>query len=290
MKKHHKIHWKTGLDVTPEVFVASDNYHIAERHLLGYCLAHYLYGIVPDGTFYLEKRIDYDNLCINSLSCAAVSRYGYVINIDNKKPFNKELNIPEVEEDEQYVVLTVNPFDATSADEEDDLVLPEYDLVLMSLNDTIENGIPVLKIFRDGAYWGIDKDYIPPSISLNSTDELVQRYNRIKNEINLIMDKLPEDYLLYPQALLLQFELDHYSLQESPHNLIMLLKKFCRIFQLFLKASKNIEDLPDLISFMKEEYNHLEIGKMMRLGIDSLMLVNQKIDEKPVDELVEIKV
>jgi len=290
MKKHHKIHWKTGLDITPEVFVASDNYHIAERNLLGYCLAHNLYGIVPNGNLYFEKRIDSNDLSISNLKCISISRYGYVIDIDDNNLFNKKIDLSDAEDDEQYVVLTVNPFTATSYDDDDTYVAPEYNIVLMSTNETIENGIPILKIFRDGSYWGIDKDYIPPSISLNSIDELAQRYNRIKNEINLIVDKIPEDYLFYPQVFMLQFELDNYSLQESPQEFIMLLKKFSRIFQMFLKASKNIEDLPDLMTFMEEKYNHLEIGKLIRLGINSLIAVNQKIDEKPVDDLVEIKI
>jgi len=290
MEKHHKIHWKTGLDITPEVFIASDNYHIAERNLLGHCLACNLFGVLSGGNFYLEKKADYDTISVKNLACLAISRFGYVINISNNNPFNGELDVSDAEDNEHYVVLTVNHYNAASSDYADNYVAPKYDLTLMKLGDIIEDGIPNLKIFRDDSYWGIDKDYIPPSISLNSTDELVQCYNRIKNEINLIVDKLPEDYLFYPQTLMLQLELDSYSLQEPPQDFVILLKKFCRIFQMFLKTSKNIEDLPDLISFMKEKYNHLEIGKLLRLGINSLMLVNQKIDEKPVDELVEIKI
>jgi len=290
MEKHHKLNWKTGLDITPEIFIASDNYHIFERNLLGYFLSCNLYGTIPDGKFYFEKKIENNKLFINDLECSAISRYGYLIRIDKDKIFNKELDLSKANETKYYVVLTVNPYSVISTNKEEDFVYPEYNLALITAKESIENGIPILKIFREGSSWAIDKDYIPPAISINAIDTIVQLFNRIKNETNFIIDKIPENYLFYPQLIMLQFEMNNFSLQETPKELILIMKKFLRIFQLFLKNTKNMENLPELIHFLEEKYNHLEIGNLLKLGINSLMLVNQKIDEKPVDELMEIKI
>lgn len=290
MENHLKIDWKTGLDITPEVFISSDNYHIADRNLLGHLLASNLYGVIPDETFYFEKRIDYDNVHISNLECVAVSKYGYIININSDNAFDKELDLSDADEDEHYVVLTVNPFVAIPSEYEEGFACPEYDLALKSKNDTIEEGIPILKIFRDGSYWGIDKDYIPPAMAINSVDKLIEKFNIIKNGISLIVDKLPEDYMFYAHTLLLQFQLNSFSMQETPQELIKILKQFCHIFKAFLKTTKDIDYLPDLNTFLEETYNHLEIGYLLQLGIKSLELINQKIDEKPAEVLEEIKI
>ena len=290
MEKHNKIDWKIGLDITPEVFIASDNHHIAERNRLGHLLACNLYGIIPDITFYFEKRIDYDNVHISNLKCLAISKYGYIINIGSDDTFDRDLALANATEDEHYVVLTANPFAPIPAQHDKNCAGIEYDLTLMSKKDTIENGIPILKIFKDGSYWGIDKDYIPPVVSLNAVDKLIEKFNIIKNCIQLIVNKLPENYMFYPHTLLLQFQLNSFSLQESPQELIKLLKQFCHIFKSFLKTTKNIDDLPDLQTFLEETYNHLEIGYLLQLAIKSIESVNQKIDEKPAEVLEEIKI
>ena len=291
MEKHHKIYWKKGLDITPEIFIASDNYHIAERNLLGRFSAFRLYGILPGRKFNIEKSIDNDNVYIKNLECLAITPNGYIINICQDMPFNKKLSFTEVAGEELYVVLTTNPYSIIPSENEENRVCPQYDIVLKRTQETINDGIPILKIYKNSAYWEIDNNYIPPSIALYAVDMLKQRYAEIKNEIDCIIEKLPENDAFYLQTMMLQLELNNYSLQESPQEFVLLLKKFCLSFQLYLKRTKNMDDMPVLKRFMEEDYNHLEIGDLLKLGFKCIVAVNQEIDEKPIieEEIEEVE-
>ena len=293
MKEHNKIHWVKGLDITPEVLVSSDNYHITERAFLGQFIAFRLYGVLPDKKFNIRKRIDsnMNMLYIDDLECVAITHDGYVINIQGTKiPVDREVSLKE-QPGELYVVLTVNPYSLSLVDEKGLHVCQEYNFVLKRVGEPIECGIPIVKIYynNNSQCWEFDEKYIAPSISLASIDELKQLMQEIKEKFNTIFDKLPENYDLYTQAMMLKLELDNYSLQESPQNLVLLLKKICFIFKSYLKTAKRMEDFPTITKFSEELYNHNEMGSILYLGLESLKEIDYKIGEKPVVEnLLEV--
>ena len=271
MEKYNKIHWKKGLPITPEFFIASDNYHIAERNLLGRFVASRLYGILPGRKFDIKDNILY----IDKLE--AITRDGYVINIQS----NTSFSLKETTDTECYVIIAVDPHYIPDPDDADDdkklsYVYPKYNLVLKRIGEPVEKGIPVLKIRKDGE---IDKDYIPPSIALDSVVRLKEQYREIKCKLDLIIEKLPENNAVYVQAMLLKFELDNYTLQESPQELSLLLKKICRTLQLYLKSEKKINELLFVKRFMEERYDHDDIGNILQLGFESLEEINQEMDQ-----------
>jgi len=294
MEKHNKIHWKKGLDITPEIFVDADNYHIAERSLLGRFCAFRLYGILSDEKFHVNKRIDNNTLYIETMECSAITHDGYLIDIRGDVPFDKEVSLTEATGTECYVILTVDPYSNTHFDNKKTYVYPEYKLVLKRIGESIENGIPVLKICKDDYQgWKMDENYIPPSISISSVDALKKQYLKIKNEFNHIIEKLSESDAIYRQVMLFYLELDNYCLQESPQELMLLLKKICWDLKLYLKVTKKIDELLNVKRFIEEQYNHNEIEKILHLGFDSLAEINQKIDENPKEiepEEIEIRV
>ncbi len=279
MEKYNKIHWKKGLEITPEILSDTDNYHISERNLLGHFSASRLFGLSPDEGFYIEKDIDNDRVYVKKLGCLAITRNGRLINIQKNTSFNKELSLNGVEETEFYVVLTVDPYTVTS----------EYNLELKRAGETVENGIPILKIYPNNRYWEIDADYIPPAIALSSSDALKQLYVKVKNTLNSIVAKLPEQNAFYAQITLFKLELDNYSLQESPQELALLLKKICWSLKLYLKSIKKISKLPGVKSFVEEPYNHFETGEILHLGVQNLIDIDQRIDE-PEEEDDELKI
>jgi hypothetical protein len=288
MKEHNKIHWVKGLDITPEILVSSDNYHITERAFLGQFIAFRLYGILPDKKFGIRKWIDNNanTLYIDDLECVAITHDGYVINIQSAKvPRDREVSLKE-QPGELYVVLTVNPYSLSLVDERGLHVCQEYNLVLKRIGESIECGIPLVKIVynNNSQCWEMDENYIAPCISLSSVDALKQLFADIKEKFNAIFDKLPENDAVYMQTMMLKLELDNYGLQESPQNLVMLLKKICLVFKSYLKKAKGMEDLPTLTRFCEEMYNHNEMSGILRSGLDSLAEIDRKIGEKPVIE------
>jgi len=295
MKEHNKIHWVKGLDITPEILVSSDNYHITERVFLGQFLAFRLYGVLPDKKFGIRKWMDHNTstLYIDNLECVAITHDGYVINIQSTAiPLEREVSVKE-EPGERYVVLTVNPYSLSLVDEKGVHVCPEYNFVLKRTDEAIENGIPVAKLYHNSSsqQWDIDEKYITPCISLSSIDVLRQLFADIKEKLRLAFEKLSETDAIYMQTALLKLELDNYSLKESPQELVMLLKKICWLFKSYLKTVKNIDEVPTVSKFTDEKYNHNEMGSILHLGLDSLVEIDVKIGEKPVVEVIdEIKV
>ncbi len=279
MGKYNKIHWKKGLEVTPEILTETDNYHISERNLLGHFWTSRLWGLSPDGKFHIEKDIDNDRLSIKKLECLAITRNGYLINIPPNTGFSKELSLNNAEDTELHVVLTVDPYATAS----------EYNLELKKTGETTGDGIPVLKIYQNRHYWEIDADYIPPAVALSSFDALKQQYAEIKDTLNRIVAKLPEENAFYAQATLLKLELDNYSLLESPQELTLLLKKICWCLKLYLKSIKKVKQLSGVKAFIEEQYNHNEIREILHLGIQNLIDIDQRIDEPEVDEY-ELKI
>jgi hypothetical protein len=126
-------------------------------------------------------------------------------------------------------------------------------------------------------------------MALNSMDVLKYKYTEVKNVMHEIVEKLPKDNPFHLQIMMLQLELDNYSSQELPEELALLLKKFCWIFQSYLKIEKQIE-LPVIKRFINEPYHHNEIEKIIQLGFECLIEFNQIIDEKPEEVIPEIEI
>jgi predicted component of type VI protein secretion system len=227
---------------------------------------------------------------VKNLQCTALTQDGCMINIMANKPFEKEIRIDGMDS-EFYVVLTVNPFLPDDETKLADYV--EYDLALKKTNERIENGIPILKIVQEQQSWMVDEAYIPPTVALNSIEILLKKYVEIKNTVNSIIAKIPDDYKLFSHLVMLHIELRNYSSQETPEEFVLLLKKFCCIFQSFLKYNKKIEEPPVLKRFMEENYQHNEIEKVINLGLKGLIEFNEMIEVKPVVDAIpefEIKV
>jgi uncharacterized protein (UPF0248 family) len=275
------------MEVTPEIFIESDEYHIAERQLLGKMLASHSYGIFPNSNFKIEHELHNNQIEIQISDCTALVRSGSVINIQNKTSFSKELPTDEISE--CYVVLSVN-YDDKIIDESEMHIVSQYFLSFINTDEPVENGIPVLKIYKKTSSWETATNYIPPSIALNSVNLLMNKFIEIKNVINKILHYFNEkdsDYLL---SMLLQIELNNVSSQESPETLIRMMKKFCLVFQAYLKTVKKNDPLQSVKKFMDVLYNHHEINAILDLGYASLMDILKILEVEPAPEIEEIKV
>jgi predicted component of type VI protein secretion system len=275
MNKQQRINWKQGMEITPEIFIESDNYHIAERQLLGTLLASRLYGIFPDSKFTMHYEIHNQEIVIQISNCIALLSNGDVINIQRNISFNKALPIDETAE--YYAILSQKHIDENELH-----IVPQYDISFKKTNEPIDNGIPVLKLFRND----VDANYIPPSIALNSVDLLMNKYIEIKNIIHKTFNYYPENDLNYLLLTLLQLELNNLSSKESPETLVQLMKKFCLVFQTHLK----IGPLQSVKKFTDILYNHHEIGKTLDTGYAGLMEILQILETEPIPEIEEIKI
>jgi len=289
MEKQYRINWKKGLNITPEIMTSSDNYHVAERNLLGAFIASRLYGILQDSKFYVEKEINNNYLIINKLSCYAITSEGAIISIPKEMNFKKELLLSEINGDEFYVVLSVNPSNIIPEDENALHIFPDYYLSVQRTSETIMYGIPILKLTNNG-YWEIDRNYIPPSVSLCSSDILLQKYFDVKNLIHKIIEMIPNsdtDQLLLK---FLKFELNEFTQKKSPEDWLLLMKKYCWIFYSHLLNENKIDETSNVMRFFEEKYNPNEIGKSLQLGYDCFDMIYTILNTKPVEEVPEFEI
>lgn len=281
MKKQKRINWIDGFDITSETFIEADNYHIAQRSIATRLNTFRLYGILPDTTFEKNCRIDNNILFISELYCTAITKSGYIIDTDNDVLFD-EVNLKELEIGTYYVVLQINPFQPNN----------QYRIEIQKFTQYEETGIPILKIYCNvkNKGWQIDHNYIPPSISLSTNDRLINFFDDIKDEFAVIIKKLPIKDALF-QMKLLEVELLNYSMQESPAELVLLLKKIVALFQLLLvKMKKMNKTLSSLIEeFMQMFYVHSDVFPILQSGTDCLKEINRELNKpEEVKEILDI--
>ena len=289
METKYRINWKKGLDITPEILISSDNFHIAERNMLGYFLACRIYGVLPNSNFNIESEISNQRLTIKNLNCFALTCDGALVCISKNMRFQKELALNEATGSEFYVVLTPNPAGKIPENENDPYLYPDGNLVLKKSSEKLEFGIPVLKLKNNNG-WEIDENYIPPSFSLNSVELLLKKYEETKSLVHKILDKFPERNPFSVHFNLLRLELNDFNANKSPEEWNLLLKKYCWFFYTHLKNENKISENQNMKVFIEELFNQNEIGKIFQLGLKCFEEVNSFFDAKPVEEIVEIKV
>jgi len=283
MKIYNKIFWERGLDITPEILIESDNHNTYQCNILRKISTLQSYGILPESKFLVEPIINNDILSIRKLNCSAITPQGYLIDINSHIPL-KEIKLFECTNEDHYVILKVQPYNIELVDENMPYARPKYDIEIKETRKEIETGIPILKICRIKKCWEIDRDYIPPSVSLCSHEDLTRKYEEIANKIGMISKKLSGDDLFSLQIKLLELELKNYSLYEFPFELVKTLKKTMTIIGLYIQKMLNISELSQSKEFIEKKYNHNEIAKILSLCIDCLDAINQKLEKEPEPE------
>jgi predicted component of type VI protein secretion system len=289
MENKYRINWKRGLDVTPEILISSDNYHIAERNMVGAFIASRIYGILPEGKFYIESEINNNRLTVKNLNCFALTCNGNLISIPKDMRFQKDVSLNDASGNELYVVLTVNPNGKISENEKEPYLYPDYNLTLKRTSENFESGIPVIKI-KNNNFWEIDANYIPPSFAINASELLLKKFTEIKKLINRVLDIFPDKTQFHLHHHLLRFELNDFTVNKSPEEWKLLMKKFCWIFYSHLKNEKKIDENQNMKSFIAEPFNPNEIGKIFQLGLKCFEEVNAFFEAKPIVEIEELEV
>ena len=290
MEKQRRIYWEKGLDITPDILIAMDNYHLSQQSIIAQLHAFRSYGVLPGSVCNIAARINNDDIFIDELYCTAVTQTGHVIDIQNDVTFER-LSLRELTNETHYVVLQINPFCPASAAEGKPYARATYRVEIKSTQQNIEDGIPILKIYynKNSRCWEIERNYVLPNVCLFTSDIFGQNYCYIQEELAAILDKLSANEPAYFQGKLLEIELKNYSLQEYPAELALLLKKIVAVFRMHLeKVNKAAETLVAAIEkFTQMPYNHNDAQLLLQMGIDCLREINQQLDAKPIPVVVK---
>ena len=273
--EYHKIFWKAGQEITPETFIQADHYICAGQNLIRKLLNRQYYGLLPAGeqgatSFTVNANMQGASVHIEQLNCCAVTKEGYLIAFDNEllpAVQQNKLSLAACPQGIYYVVLRVFPFEHTLLEpvenEETPYALPVFEFDLKPLTHIAGNELPVLKIDSRQAQPAIDRNYIPPCMSVSAYGQLIENFLNLKQSAATIKSMLvrkKEQYaeLVYPVTMLL-FDLEQFSAYDPPYYLIVLLKKFLKTIGYFIEQhQKELEETVNI------PYYHNDISGLLQ--------------------------
>lgn len=214
---YKQINWKQGMSVSSAHFIATENF-LLERVLKNSALLQdrFSYGLLPiesDSDSSMELSVvgtnEYAKLVLNSYH--GITQGGYLIDFESD---NDAVSCPcevdgVVSEEGWDVVLSVSPFDRNPCGEPNmqenppryPYVAPSYKLYIVARDKSYVNQYGPYDVVvgflrkRDTSY-KLDSSFIPPSLTMRSSDGLrsmMKMFSKsiatIKNSLDVIMEK-----------------------------------------------------------------------------------------------------
>lgn len=226
-EKYKRVNWVDGQSVNKDHFIGSENaliQQIAVNNLIAVNGVNYGLIAQPGGedaiVFSPDISIEANTVKVSLVSCQAITRGGYMINITKEiAKILAEKNAPLIlseqfkQEDEPcYLLLSVNPFKRMefgefNTEEEPPripYVIPEYKISLaknanmqgtdkqstnlqfdydIAENSIKHNYIPIGKILFKNGNPTVDETYIPPCASILSHSTLNEKFKSIASKL-----------------------------------------------------------------------------------------------------------
>jgi hypothetical protein len=153
-------------------------------------------------------------------------------------------------------------------------------LAIRELSQISADELAILKINNHAV---IDNDYIPPCMSINACSALLEVFGSVKTlfaEIRSIIMQKRDQFgkLIYPITLL-HYELDEFSLYDSPGALVRLIKKFIMTYQFFIPDIRKIMRVETL-----EAYCHNDVAIIFKSLLSCLQTIKQRVGTVEIDE------
>ena len=273
--EHKKIYWQTGLEITPDTFIASDNYVSAQQNLIRKLVNLQYYGLLPVSdasapSLIVNASMNGSEISIEHLFCNGVTRDGYLIQCNNEHlPAlrRQRLTVAGRSSGYSYVVLRTIPFEQTLVEpvenEETPFALPVYELDVKELTQIGGNELAILRIECSPYSSRIDLNYIPPCMAIRSHEKLIEQYRLMMQAVDRILKamlgkKSEYQQVLYPFTMLL-FDLEQFSPHNPPYYLVQTLKKTIKTVDFFVKSSQW-----NLTEVMNIPYIHDDIDLMLQ--------------------------
>jgi len=255
MSKYNRMNWQTGMEVTPQVLIDADNFHIEQRNFIRRLQVMPCYGLLPESDFNVNIRMEGDTLIVKNLIINAITPQGELI----------EMN----EHGKEHVINDLNQRIYQSY-----IALPKFQIVENPHDNTF--CMPIAKINNNN----LDYNYIPPCISINSNQKLLEIYAEICDTTSNIITQIKEQEKYKPIFLplaLLELELKNYSKFESPDKLFILVKKMAMLFYETLK-------IENIVNLLNSTYCHTDIFIMFSIVFECLRELKEKtkmVEKKP---------
>ena len=293
--EYHKIFWRAGQEITPETFIQADRYICAQQNLIRKFLNRQYYGLLPVNeagatSFSVNASLQGAAVRIEQLCCHAITKEGYLIAFDNELLHGVQqdrLSLAACPQGIYYVVLRVFPFEHKLLEpvenEETPYALPVFEFDLKPLTHIAGNELPILKIDCSRQQPAIDRNFIPPCMSVSAHQQLMETYLNMRQSaamVKTMLIKKKEQYaeLFYPVSMML-FDLEQFSVYDPPYNLILQLKKFLKTIGYFIQQLQR-----ELDQVVNSLYRHDDISGLLQAIDKCFRDIQQFLGETVVEE------
>jgi hypothetical protein len=196
---HHAVNWVDGMKISQKHFASQENHFLDSiRDTTSYSINKFNYGLLPIGDIEVNNSIfDVFNSATNDIQliikkCHAITPAGYRVAINNMTININELTGSiknEMEEEDYYILIAVNPFEQIPGGEFDPEETPprhlftqaKYHIQLVSVNinnneNSSGNYIIAGKVQYKNGMANTDVSFIPPCTTVNSHPLLLRYY------------------------------------------------------------------------------------------------------------------
>lgn len=211
--KFQRVNWISGMKISKEHFVASENALYQYAQNLGVnTISTINYGLLPvnegEDAVQIHFSIDgQETINIELVRCKAITLGGHLIDItpetnsyiNGSENLIKATGVIDFEEPAYYIILQINPYERVpfgEANPEEEpprhpYVIPKYKLSIVSESEinNKEFGLHHLtigKIIVEEGFANLAEDFIPPCTSIQSHQDLVYTFAEIGAFFNAI--------------------------------------------------------------------------------------------------------
>ena len=293
-----RICWKKGMRLTDDIMRASEEATAARIGNALTLASAGRFGLLPSyRQFQLSLNLNADSVEVQTLDCIAVTRGGFLIDVQLDTKYTnyleKRVIIPdETRISELFLTISVDPkqwIETLNGYEE-----PVYAFDLIGVNSPIpDNALPIahLVYLEQISGWHVDEEeFVPPCLFVSSHWNYVEQMNQFIQKLSEIEAKVfrllqsgsHEAFrIFWPVVQQILIDTDKNRDLMTPIALLGNIQKFVAIFTAacHLDQYLNLSDADVFRNYALAPYNYMNVYPMIKEGLKHCFVINEKVDK-----------
>ena len=253
MNVNAKIDWHAGMELTAQTFIELDKSLERNRQVAYKVACGNHFGILPTTEFHCNGVFVKKTLEITPLSFMALMPSGHILHVDE----NVVVDIPFLYGKEYYLGCKQTEKTRSFSKEQVPFISPASECAIYGKDDLSNADIlPLMKFKVSDGVFSVDKDYIPPFLTLDLDTRYQQYINKFYEKVsvlathpNLESGEAKRSFVRYANVL------KNYSTKNRVQHFVELLQEIAGAVEFYITqvyTEKPIE---------KEEYSPFDIVK-----------------------------
>lgn len=293
-----RICWKKGMRLTDEIMRASEDAMSARIGNALVLASVGRFGLLPSlRQFQLSVNLNSDAVEVQTLDCLAVTRGGFLIDVQIDTRYTnyleKRIVIPgEIGKKELFLIIIVDQ--SHWKETLDGYEEPDYRFSVVGVNSPVpDNALPIAHLVYSEQIrgWHVDlEEFVPPCLYVSSHRsyvKMMERFVQILTEIEAKVFRLyqPGSHeafrVFWPVVQQILIDTDKNRDLMTPMSLLGNIQKFVAVFTsaCHLDPYLNLSDADMLRNYSLAPYNYMDVYSMIKEGLRHCSLINEKVDK-----------